>query len=111
MVQLAGRERQQLGGRPIGFTRKCEENLGRVQLLVRAFDRAGFQAAECVQAAAPFDPQRVQRPAGVLVFVVALDPELSDLVDPLVDFGPELLAQRNKIVVLRCRFCAAVLLR
>ena len=30
VVQFARRERQLLGGRPIGFTRKCEENLGRV---------------------------------------------------------------------------------
>ena len=46
----------------------------------------GSRRAECVQAVAPFDPQRVQRPAGVLVFVVALDPEFSDLVDPLRGF-------------------------
>jgi len=92
VIQLAGGERQQFNGRPIGFTGECEEDLRRGELFIRTRDRARCRAAECCKRVAPFHPQRVQCAPGLRFLVIALDAVLSDLFDPFKELGAEVLA-------------------
>ncbi len=99
VIQLAGGKCQKFNGRPIRFTRKCEENLRGRELFIRTGDRLRHQGAKGCKRVAPFHSQRVQRAPHLRFLVIALDTVLADLFDPLTELGPKILAQSNQVLV------------